>query len=76
MNPDQNNARNPLAVAFSTAIVVLATGLLWMDKLTGGDWVTTVIWVTSALMLGQAASIAASGYVVSSQARLQEKRVQ
>lgn len=74
MNPDQNNASNPLAVAFSTGVVVVATGLLWLGKLNGGDWVTTVIWVTSALMLGQAASVAASGYVFSAQARLQSKR--
>lgn len=72
MNPE-SNAGNPLAVAFSSGVVVVATGLLWLGKLNGGDWVTTVIWVTSALMLGQAASIAASGYVFSSQARLQVK---
>ena len=59
--------------AFALLVVGAATGLLMLGKLTGGDWVTTVTWVTAAYMLGQAAGIAASGYVVSSQARLQTR---
>ena len=59
--------------AFALLVVGAATGLLMLDKLTGSDWVTTVTWVTAAYMLGQAAGIAASGYVATSQARLQSE---
>lgn len=71
MTDPTNNADNPMAMLFATGVVIVATGLLWLGKINGGDWVTTVTWVTAALLLGRAASAAASGYVVSAQARMQ-----
>lgn len=57
--------------AFALLVLLAATGLLLLGKIAGPDWVTTTTWVTGAYMLGQAAGIAATGYVTTASARVE-----
>jgi len=50
------------ALIFSTVVCAIATAMLWTGKISGAEWVSTVTWVTSALIVGKAATLAASGY--------------
>lgn len=58
-----------LTYAFGAAVIAIATGLAWSKLLTGAEWVTNATWVTAAVVLGRAAGVAASGFVISAQAR-------
>jgi hypothetical protein len=57
------------ALFFSTFICAIASAMLWTGKLSGAEWVSTVTWVSTALILGKAAAVAASGFAVSAQAK-------
>lgn len=54
---------------FALLVEIAATGLLWGERISGPDWVTTTTWVTAAYMLGQAAGVAAEGYVIAAKGK-------
>lgn len=58
-----------LTYAFGVLVLALATGLAWSKLISGAEWVTTSTWITAAVVLGRAAATAATGFVVSAQAR-------
>lgn len=58
-----------LAYAFATFVVALAAALCWSKLITGADWVTAATWVTAVLLIGRAATVAATGYAVTTQAK-------
>jgi len=64
-----------LTYAFGAGVVIVATGLAWSKLLTGAEWVTLATWVTGAVILGRAAGIAASGFVVSTVSKVQNGKV-
>lgn len=58
-----------LTYAFGVLVLALATALTWSKLISGAEWVTTATWITAAVVLGRAAATAATGFVVSAQAR-------
>lgn len=45
-------------------VIACATGLLWMQRLSGAEWVSAVTWIVAAYMLGHAGAVLAAGWTV------------
>ena len=42
----------------------IGTALLWMQRLSGAEWVSAVTWIVAAYMLGHAGAVLAAGWTV------------
>lgn len=60
---------NLVHVAFCVGVVAAACGLLWLGKVTGAEWVSTVTWTTAILVLGQPVGVVATGFSIAAQAK-------
>lgn len=58
-----------LAYLFGAFVIAIGAALCWSGKMNGSEWSDAVTWVTGAVVLGRAASVAAAGYTVSAQAK-------
>lgn len=58
-----------LAYLFGAFVIAIAAGLCWSAKMSGSEWSDAATWVTGAVVLGRAASTAASGYAATAQAK-------
>jgi len=59
--------RSKLAVAL--LVIGSATGLLFIHRLSGAEWVSSVTWTVAAFMVGQVGAVVATGWVVSTAAK-------
>ena len=50
-------------------VIITATALLWMHRLDGPQWVSTITWSMSVFMIGQVGAVVATGWVVSTAAK-------
>jgi hypothetical protein len=60
--------KSKLAVAL--LVIGSATGLLWLGRLDGAQWVSATTWTVAAYMLGQVGAVVATGWVVSTAAKV------
>ena len=67
------NDRSKLAVAL--LVIGSATGLLFIHRLSGTEWVSSVTWTVAAYMLGQVGAVVATGWVVSTAAKAAQPTV-
>lgn len=61
------NDRSKLAVTL--IVIATATGLLFIGRLDGAQWVSTTTWTVAVYMLGQVGAVLATGYTVSAVAK-------
>lgn len=54
-------------------VVVGASGLLWLGRLDGAQWVSAVTWTVAAYMLGQVGAVVAAGWTAQVVAKAQAK---
>lgn len=59
--------RSKLAVAL--LVIIAATGLLWLGRLDGAQWVGATTWTVAAYMLGQVGAVVAQGWSVQAVAK-------
>ena len=45
-------------------MLVATTGLLWLQRLSGAEWVSAMTWTVAVCVLGNAAGIVANGYAL------------
>lgn len=64
------DATKDAKLAVALLVILLASALLWLQRLNGDQWVSAVTWTVAAYMLGQAAGIFANGYAASSAAKV------
>lgn len=50
-------------------VIAAATGLLWLQRLDGAQWVSAVTWTVAAYMLGQVGAVVATGWTAQAIAR-------
>lgn len=52
---------NPAGFFLACAVMSTATALCWAGKLSGGEWVSAVTWITAVVLLGKAVAVVAGG---------------
>lgn len=63
--------RSKLAVAL--LVILAATGLLWLGRLDGAQWVSATTWTVAAYILGQVGAVLAQGWSVQAVAKASAK---
>lgn len=57
--------------AIALLVIALASGLLWVGRLDGAQWVSAVTWTVAAYILGQVGAVVATGWTAQAVARVQ-----